>query len=299
MLLEDLGKVGKDDGKEETHLVRETLAEPSPQWSDINEEGLDLSERNIKQCKRKICDGHYTAAVRVISSLGVAPYSDATLEDLKAKHPFKPSPFLPHISIDHHHLIASLTVVLDRIKSFPYVSFLYHPSGESLSGWELSKILGEYITSAPLTQLVKPGGGICPIAVDGYLDDLQFGVGVSGGGEAILHVVNRLIEGHGDDVGLLMFLVDIKNALNLVDREVMLKEAWYLDNGTIIGDTLVVGKVLELIMKDGPRYGLHLNVDKTEVFWPKEDPRSSSELVIKRVAKTIVLMDIISKINDP
>ncbi|GJZ97613.1 zinc finger, CCHC-type containing protein [Tanacetum coccineum] len=102
-----------------------------------------------------------------------------------------------------------------------------------------------------------------------------------------------------------------------------------MDDGTIIGDTLVVGKVLELIMEDGHRCGLHLNVDKTEVFWPKEDPRSrlagvfppniamplhgakllggpasvdsnfSSELVMKRVAKTIVLMEIISKINDP
>ncbi|GJX35278.1 hypothetical protein Tco_0246835 [Tanacetum coccineum] len=233
------------------------------------------------------------------------------------------------------------------------------------------KILGEYIVSAPLTPLVKPGGGIRLIVVgtvwrplvskvsvilighslDGYLDDLQFGVGVSGGGDAILHAVNRLIEGRGDDVGLSMLLVDFKNSFNLVDREVMLEEfrvccpaisrwvefrllclslhAWYLDDGTIIRDTLVVGKVLELIMEDGPRCGLHLNVDKTEVFWPKEDPRSrlegvfppniarplhgakllgrpasvdfnfSSELVMKRVAKTIMLMDTISKINDP
>ncbi|GKD13603.1 hypothetical protein Tco_1198010 [Tanacetum coccineum] len=98
--------------------------------------------------------------------------------------------------------------------------------------------------------------------------------------------------------------------------------AWYLDDGTIIGDTLVVGKVLELIMEDGPRRGLHLNVNKTKVFWPKEDPRSrlvgafpytiprplhgvkllgglvsvdfdfSSELVFKRVAKSIELMDV-------
>ncbi|GKF49959.1 hypothetical protein Tco_0143210, partial [Tanacetum coccineum] len=106
-------------------------------------------------------------------------------------------------------------------------------------------------------------------------------------------------------------------------------KAWYLDDGTIVGDTLVVGKVLELIMEDGSHCGLHLNVDKTEVFWPKEDPRSrlvgvfppnsawlmhgvkllggsvsvnfgfNSELVMKRVAKTIVLMDAVAKINDP
>nr|GEV87896.1 hypothetical protein [Tanacetum cinerariifolium] len=143
--------------------------------------------------------------------------------------------------------------------------------------------VGEYIASAPCTPLVKPGGGIRPIDV--------------GGCEAILHAVNRLIEDRGDDVGLSIFLVDFKNAFNLVDRE-----------------------ALELIMDDGPSCGLHLNVDKTKVFWPKEDSRSrlagifplniarplhgvkllggpasvdfdfNSELVMKRVTKTIVLM---------
>ncbi|GKE22688.1 hypothetical protein Tco_1434200, partial [Tanacetum coccineum] len=195
----------------------------------------------------------------------------------------------------------------------------------------------------------KPGGGIHPIDVgtvwrrlvskasalmishslDGYLDDLQFDVRVSGGSEAILHAMNRLIKLRGYNVVLLMLLVDFKNAFNLVDQDIMLREAWYLDDGIIVGDTLVVGKVLELIMEDGPRYGLHLNVDITEVFWPVEDPRSRlkgvfpsnitrhshgvnllggltsvdfdfcNQLVMKRVAKTIALMDAVAKINDP
>nr|GEY92180.1 hypothetical protein [Tanacetum cinerariifolium] len=81
--------------------------------------------------------------------------------------------------------------------------------------------------------------------------------------------------------------------------------------------------------KDGRGCGLHLNVDKTKVFWPMEDPRSmlagifppniarplhgvkllgghasvdfyfSNELVMKRVAKTIELMNAIANINDP
>ncbi|GJS01880.1 hypothetical protein Tco_0318388 [Tanacetum coccineum] len=88
------------------------------------------------------------------------------------------------------------------------------------------------------------------------------------------------------------------------------------------------GEVLELIIEDRPRHGLHLNVDKSEVVWLKEDPRSklagvfppnisqtlhdvkllsgpdsvdfdfSSELVMKRVAKSIELMDVVGKIND-
>ncbi|GKD49697.1 hypothetical protein Tco_1278673, partial [Tanacetum coccineum] len=59
-------------------LMRETLAEFASPMLDLVEEDLDLNERNIKQCKRKICDGHYTVVVRVLSSSGVAPYNDDT-----------------------------------------------------------------------------------------------------------------------------------------------------------------------------------------------------------------------------
>nr|GEX29197.1 putative reverse transcriptase domain-containing protein [Tanacetum cinerariifolium] len=62
------------------------------------------------------------------------------------------------------------------------------------------------------------------IILDHITDGLQFGVEVAGGSEAILHSVNRLIEACGDDVSLSMLLVDFKNAFNLVDREVMLRE---------------------------------------------------------------------------
>ncbi|GKE02671.1 hypothetical protein Tco_1390654 [Tanacetum coccineum] len=183
------------------------------------------------------------------------------------------------------------------------------------------KMLGEYIASTPLTPLVKPGGGIHPIAVD--------------------IVWRRLVsKDRSDDIGLSMLLVDFKNAFNLVDllHPLICKikdsfslslHAWYLDDGTIIGDTLVVGKVLELIMEDGPHRGLHLSVDKTKVFWLNEDPRSklmgvfpptivgplhgvkllggpvsvdfdfSCGLVLKRVAKSIELMDVVAKLNDP
>ncbi|GKE76552.1 hypothetical protein Tco_1542672, partial [Tanacetum coccineum] len=136
---------------------------------------------------------HYTAAVRVLSSSGVAPYNDATLQELKTKHPFKSAPSLPDTPIDHPHLIVSRTAVLDRIKSFPrgtscgrdglraqhlldclsgaavavsdeLVSSITQVVNLFLEG-KCPTILGEYIASAPLTPLVKPGGGIRLIAV--------------------------------------------------------------------------------------------------------------------------------------
>nr|GEV73584.1 hypothetical protein [Tanacetum cinerariifolium] len=172
-------------------VLRETLAESSPHFSDVDEEDIDLGERNIKQCKRKICDGHYTAAVRFLfSSDKIKSFPRGTSygqDGLRAQH-----------------LMDCLSGSVVAI-SYELVSFITQVVNLFLDGKCLKK-LGEYIASAPLTPLVKPGGGICPIAVAGET-------------EAILHSVNRLIEACGDDVGLSMLLVDFKNAFNLVDRE--------------------------------------------------------------------------------
>ncbi|GJZ35091.1 hypothetical protein Tco_0580908 [Tanacetum coccineum] len=145
-------------------------------------------------------------------------------------------------------------------------------------------MLGEYIASAPLTPVVKLGGGICPITVG------TFRGGVPGGGEAILHAVNHLVEDRRDDVGLSMLLVDFQNAFNLSSATLSLPDcttestpcvhakgcsrAWYLDDGTIVGDTLVIGLSYWVgLLLGGP--------------------------VMKRVSKTIGLFDVVAKINDP
>lgn len=105
--------------------------------------------------------------------------------------------------------------------------------------------------------------------------------------------------------------------------------AWYLDDGTIIGDTLEVAKALSIFEIEGPCRGLHLNVKKTEVFWPSIDPRSTADgvfpadigrpsngvkllggpvsldlnfiidMMLRRVHKTIQLMTAIKKLKDP
>nr|GEU45132.1 putative reverse transcriptase domain-containing protein [Tanacetum cinerariifolium] len=237
-------------------LLRETLAESSSTYLDVDDDNLDLGERNIKQCMRKICDGHYTVVT---------------------KHPFYPTPSLPHIPTDHHHLIASSTMVLDRIKSFTRGTSC---GRDGLRAQHLDCLSGAIVAAFMSCSPLSPkwvSAIMIGHSLDGYLDGLYFGIGVSGGSKAILHSVNRLIEAYGDDIGLLMLLVDFKNALNLVDREgdphgllffaLVLHPlickirgsfslsllAWYLDDGTIIKDTLVVRNVLELIIEEGPR----------------------------------------------
>ncbi|GJV14006.1 hypothetical protein Tco_1359329 [Tanacetum coccineum] len=294
-------------------LVRETLAESAPPMLDLDGLDHDLTEQNLKQCKRKICDGYYIAAMRVLSSSGVAPYNDVTLQELKTKHPFMFAPSLPDLHIDHHPLIASQDVVLDKIKSFPrgtsygYDGLRAQHLMDCLSGAAVAisdelvssitqvvnlflegkcpMMLGEYIASALLTPLVKPGGGICPIVVGTVWRCLvsKFGVRVPGGGEAILHAVNRLVEDHGDDVGLSMLLsfatlalLDCITESTPCGHAKWCSRAWYLDDGTIVGDTLV--------LLGGP---VSVDVD------------FGSALVMKRVSKTVGLLDAVVKINDP
>jgi len=51
----------------------------------------------------------------------------------------------------------------------------------------------------------------------------------------------------------------------------LLFHAWYLDDGTIIGDAKEVAKALDVIIAEGPRLGFQLNIKKTEVFLPSCD----------------------------
>lgn len=276
-------------------------------------------------------------------------------------------------------------------------------------------VLGPYIASEPLTPLLKPDGGLRPIAVGAiwrrlcskiaatsvgsemanYLGDYQFGVGIPYGGEIILHTANKVMELKGAQNTITMMLVDITNAFNLVDRTTLISEvrarcpgiarliefyyaqparlyyndsilasatgvqqgdplgpllfslvlhplvhkiaahcsldmhAWYLDDGTIIGDTLEVSKALKIIQQEGASCGLHLNIRKTEIFWPAAVPRSliadvlpaniskpsngvkllgghvildiqfCSDMVKFRTNKTIHLMNSVKQLKDP
>ncbi|GJR22223.1 zinc finger, CCHC-type containing protein [Tanacetum coccineum] len=109
------------------------------------------------------------------------------------------------------------------------------------------------------------------------------------------------LDEHGDPLDLLLFALVLHPVIcKIRDSFSLSLHAWYLDNG--IGDTLVVGKEdprsrlariflpnIARPLHDVKLLGGPVSVDFD--FW--------NEFVMKRVAKTIVLMDAIAKINDP
>ncbi|GJS27562.1 putative reverse transcriptase domain-containing protein [Tanacetum coccineum] len=325
-------------------------------------------------------DGHFTAVVKVLCSLGVAPFSTDTLTALLAKHPILPPPVIPGSLPSEPPLVVDVNSVLGSIQSFPkgtscgrdglraqHILDALCGEGSAIAVGLLKaisvvvnlllegrcpKVLAEFVASAPLTPLLKPDNGIRPIAVGAiwrrlaskvamrgvrkemskYLGDFQFGVGVPSGAEAVLHGANRFLNKFHSDGSLAMLTVDFSNAFNLVDRTTLLHEvrtrcpsislwvdflygqsarldvgddhiwsttgvqqwdplwpllfalvlhplvhqirdccqllfhAWYLNDGTIIGDVNEVAKAIDIIKAKGPRLGLELNIKKTEVF---------------------------------
>ncbi|GKB71595.1 hypothetical protein Tco_0933007 [Tanacetum coccineum] len=182
------------------------------------------------------------------------------------------------------------------------------------------RMLGEYIA----VLLSHRSAIMIGHSLDGYFVGLQFGVGVSGGNREVMLREVRL------RCPVISPRVEFcySNPARLYYGEHMLWSCQGVQQGDPLGPLLFV-LVLHPLIYDGLGCGLHLNVDKNKFFWLNEDPRSRlagvfspniartmhgvkllggpssvdydfcNELVMKRVAKTIALMDAVYKINDP
>nr|GEU96467.1 putative ribonuclease H-like domain-containing protein [Tanacetum cinerariifolium] len=279
-IVKSLAMWRKDDGI--TMLVKSilygfALGSFGQGGGDFLEEGA-TGNTDIKQCLCKVVDGHSLAAVKVLSSSGVAPYCDDTINALEAKNLNKP----PHPCLALHFLSLSLAwhildalcgdgsaTDIDLLKVITLVVNLW------LAG-RCPPILAEFVAMKGMGKEMSK-----------YLSDFNLG-SESGGGEAILHIVNRLLSEYRNDGSLAMLTMDFSNAFNLVDGSTLLYEvrvkcpfislwvdflyeqasrlnigdthicsatevqqAWYLDNGTAIRDSEEVSKVLDIIKESG------------------------------------------------
>jgi len=76
----------------------------------------------------------------------------------------------------------------------------------------------------------------------------------------------------GGPLGPLLFSLVLHPLIPQIrDSCKLLLHAWYLDDGTLVGDSGVVAKALDIIRVFGPEFGLVLNICKTEIFWPSCD----------------------------
>ncbi|GKD45718.1 hypothetical protein Tco_1270363 [Tanacetum coccineum] len=83
----------------------------------------------IRQCLCTVANGHFTVAVKVLSSSGVASYCDDTIKALEAKHPYKPPSSMSSSTFSKPPIIADIDSVFSYIKSFLKGDDEYHNDG--------------------------------------------------------------------------------------------------------------------------------------------------------------------------
>ncbi|GJT72809.1 hypothetical protein Tco_1032095 [Tanacetum coccineum] len=263
----------------------------------------------------------------VLTSSGVAPSTPDTLHGLEAKHTYAPPLTLSSSPLGVDALFVHKDMVLNRIRSFPKGTSC---GRDGLRAQHLADILGGTASAVAddlLGSIIGPGGGLHPIAVGTVWRRFISKVASSSVGSLSLRVTRlgflciwwilRMLSilsigvyyfrklGSGvqqeDPLGPLLFALALHPLVHAINQSCELTlQDWYLDDGTINGDTLMVVKALDIIITDGPTRCLILNVDKTELFWTMEDPRGFClDLALKRVSKTISLMEAVHKLHDP
>ena len=73
-------------------------------------------------------------------------------------------------------------------------------------------------------------------------------------------------------------------------HDLVLLHLWYLDDGTFIGSKSCLLQLLESFSLHGPKFGLHLNLSKCELFWPTGDSFPEFLTTIKSVSEGLELL---------
>ncbi|GKC73046.1 putative reverse transcriptase domain-containing protein, partial [Tanacetum coccineum] len=313
----------KDDGI--TTLVKSIL--DGSALGSFGQGGGDFIEgathnTNIKQCLRKVADGHFTTAVKVLSSSGVAPYCDDTIKALEAKHPNKPPPSMPSITFSEASPLSGGAEAI--LHSVNRVLSEYHNDGS------LAMLIVDFLNAFNLVDrsaLLHEVRVKCPL-VSLWVDFLYGQASRLYIGDTHIWSATRVQQ--GDPLRPLLFALILHLLLHKIkDICKLLLHAWYLDDGTVIGDSEEVAKVLDIIKAAGPGLGLELNIKKTKIFWPScngmklreglfpvdiqrpssgvkllggavsKDKNFISGLAMRRAVNAVDLMSLLPQLHDP
>ena len=137
----------------------------------------------------------------------------------------------------------------------------------------------------------------------------------------------------GDPLGPLLFAIAIHGLIMQIKDVVLLDESlegniWYLDDGSICGKTVVIGRIIEFLISKGPEFGFFLCKEKCEAWWPTPnidlwnlhlpedfifnvssgtsllgtvigDSSASEDIIGERIVKIEQLIDNIEIVQDP
>nr|GEU51982.1 putative reverse transcriptase domain-containing protein [Tanacetum cinerariifolium] len=207
---------------------------------------------------------------------------------LEAKHPHKPPPSMPSITFSEPSLLAEIDNVFSCIKSFPKGTSYGRDAGRCLP------ILVEFVTSAPLTPLLKPDYKIRPIVVGTIWRRLVSKASRLYIGDT--HIWSATGVQQGDPLGPPLFALILHPLLHKIkDSCKLLVHAWYLNDGTVIGDSEEVAKVLDIIKASGPEAVIGVKLLGGAV---SRDVDFISGLAMRRAANVVDLMSLLPHLHD-
>ena len=103
--------------------------------------------------------------------------------------------------------------------------------------------------------------------------------------QPLLHLGQDIIHSccgvqQGDPLGPLGFALTLHPIIERIRAEVpsLALNAWYLDDGTLVGPPGDLSAALHIVESEGPSVGLHLNREKSLLFIPSDCDASSSSL---------------------